>query len=164
MRIVGLDVGKVSAWSVITDGALIKFGSFHLKKTFPESLKEIDELIPILELFMPIDYIGIELPQPRNFQSNIHKKSIIKLTALTGALIHLAYCFTPRGVIPIWPHEHKGNEPKGVTLNRINMEFGLKIKSDHEADAISVGWRLLEEILFHNRTGMWTGRIEALCL
>ncbi len=98
------------------------------------------------------DAILIEMPETwGGFKGSMSAKTgtIQKLYFFVGALYYWAKNITQTDSfslnkleIPthlITPSQWKGQIPKQVIKGRVEREFGVKIKTDHESDAIGVG-------------------------
>ena len=64
---------------------------------------------------------------------------LLKLVLLVGALSHEIYSVYRKTPILVEPMIWKGQLPKPVTDARVTELTGLKIKKDHESDAIGMG-------------------------
>lgn len=149
MNVLALDPSINSlGWIVMSESGVHCFGTIKAPEEFVGGdlverigwmLAELDDL-PIAR---SLQIIAIEKPEPWGAYKSMASSrsgSLVILTILAGALTAWAiHDLGVKNVRLVKVSAHKGQLPKTVTQHRMQQKYNCKFKTDHEADACSIG-------------------------
>ena len=157
MKILAIDQARDGAWSIFDyeKKKLLCYGTFKYpsgKYTFPQAIMHIEDEIVSLVCNNGIDAVFIE-----DIQSRINIDSFKKLACLYGVLInyferdHLLYdTIYPSTwqsfIYKILGLKRTEMKSKDLSIYFIKQEFGIETNNDNLADAICIGWYVVNNI------------------
>lgn len=160
MNILALDPSiNYLGWVLMSKGAVHCFGTIKSPAEFKGGnlverigwmLDALDDLPSIFSFSM----LALEKPESWGAYKSMASSrsgSLLILEILVGALT--AWAISKVGVENVRlvkVSEHKGQLPKLITQRRMQQKYNCKFKTDHEADACSVGDYILTKE--HNET------------
>lgn len=169
LNILAIDQARNGAWSVFDyeKGELIGYGTFEFsleKYTYARAIKHIKELIAAVLKTYDIDAVFVE-----DIQMRVSVSSFKKLAQLQGVLVNLfeenEYLYgyiapsqwqnfckargrnTKEKSARVLALEKSGvKQSKILSIQFIKDQFGIETENDNLADAISIGWYVVNAV------------------
>lgn len=153
MRVLAIDPSiNYLGWVVMDPGVVVAYGTVNAEHMRAAAFEVrlawmLDALNDVVADF-DFDIVAIEKPEPWGSYKTMasdRSGSMQMLTLIVGALTYWAVTKVGvENVKLIKVSQHKGQLPKAVTKSRMERKYNCEFKTDHEADACSVGNYVLE--------------------